>query len=266
MSWLADLGRDSLDPGYAEAARRRRHQAVEGRRRGVIAWVVLAMVLAGAAVGIAVRSHQLNAPDAARARSGILTDIDRAQQRAGELEGTVSSLAQLINARQQELGAGGPLKTVADLQALAAMTPVTGPGLRVQIDRSGTDNLILDRDVQLLVNGLWAAGAEAISVGGDRLKQTSAIRQAGGTILVDNKPTFWPITIEAIGPVAGMHVAFAATTGYARFAGFAANYGATFTVADVADLSLPAAAQPQRRYAEPGTGFSPGPTRTGPTR
>ena len=66
--------------------------------------------------------------------------------------------------------------------------------------------MILDRDVQLLVNDLWAAGAEAISIGGVRLQPSSAIRQAGGSILVDNRPVFWPITIEAIGDPSGLQV------------------------------------------------------------
>ena len=36
-----------------------------------------------------------------------------------------------------------------------------------------------------LVNGLWQAGAEAISINGQRLTSTSAIRFAGQAILVD---------------------------------------------------------------------------------
>ncbi len=267
MSWLAGLGRDALDPGYAEAARRR-HGTTRTRGRAIaVSWVVVAMVLAGLAVGVAVRSNQINEPSAARARAGMLADVDRAQQRAVALEATASSLADQIRVRQQELGAGGALQSVADLQAEAAMTPVQGPGLRVLIDRADGSNVILDRDVQLLVNGLWVAGAEAVTVGGVRLRATSAIRQAGGTILVDNKPTFWPITIDAIGPLNSMHVAFAETSGYGRFAGFAANYGITFEVSDVASLSLPAAPALDWRYAEPGTGTATASApATGPTR
>ena len=77
-----------------------------------------------------------------------------------------------------------------------ASPPVTGPGLRVVIDQAAdaggagdsATGAILDRDIQLLVNDLWAAGAEAVAIGGVRLRPTSAIRQAGGAILVDNRP------------------------------------------------------------------------------
>ena len=43
---------------------------------------------------------------------------------------------------------------------------------------------VLDSDVQRAVNGLWAAGAEAVSVNGSRLTARSAIRSAAGAILV----------------------------------------------------------------------------------
>ena len=47
---------------------------------------------------------------------------------------------------------------------------------------------MLDRDLQVIVNGLWAAGAEAIAVNGQRLTACSAIRSAGEAILVDFRP------------------------------------------------------------------------------
>ncbi len=34
---------------------------------------------------------------------------------------------------------------------------------------NGSQQIILDRDLQLVVNSLWACGAEAISVGGVRV-------------------------------------------------------------------------------------------------
>ena len=45
---------------------------------------------------------------------------------------------------------------------------------------------MLDPDLQKLVNGLWAAGAEAISINGQRLTNLSAIREAGEAITVNS--------------------------------------------------------------------------------
>jgi uncharacterized protein YlxW (UPF0749 family) len=255
LSWLENLGRQSLDPGYGEAAGRRgRPHARPARQSVTIAWLALAMVVAGVTLGVAVRSRQINAPSAAKAKQGVLSDVSRAQQRERALEASASALGQEIRSRQQALGAGR-LEALRRLEANGGLTPVGGPGLRIVIDsgrpNAGGSTVILDRDIQLLVNGLWAAGAEAVAVGGNRMRATSAIRQAGGAILVDNKPTFWPITIDAVGNPEAMQVGFAGTTGYGRFTSFAANYGIRFDVSSEQRLQLPGSPAPDLRYAVP---------------
>jgi uncharacterized protein YlxW (UPF0749 family) len=130
---------------------------------------------------------------------------------------------------------------------------VAGPGLRITLDdpEAATGNgAVLDRDIQLLVNGLWSAGAEAVAIGDVRLRLTSAIRQAGGAILVDNRPVLWPMTIQAIGDPATFQQRFVSTPGFGRFSSFQQLYDVDFEVAVVNDLSLPAAAAVDARYIE----------------
>lgn len=268
IPWLENFGREALDPGYAAAANRRGQPRERKRSRSAaVAWLAAAMIVAGVAIGVAVKSNQLTAPSAAKAQQGLLADIDKAQQREQDLESAASLLADQIRSRQQALGVAGPLQTVASLQVQGALTPVTGPGLQVVIDSGSGSNVILDRDVQLLVNGLWSSGAEAVSVGGVRLRTTSAIRQAGGAILVDNKPTSWPLTINAIGDAAAMQVAFAQTSGFARFSAFKSNYGIRFDITNASGLALPGGAAPELHYAVTGSAQpTNAPTTTGPTR
>jgi len=91
---------------------------------------------------------------------------------------------------------------------------VTGPGLEITLDDASSVNdpqaapaagsgtgpgRVLDRDIQIVVNGLWAAGAEAVAVNGYRLTATSAIRAAGEAVLVDFQPLVPPYRISAIG-------------------------------------------------------------------
>lgn len=267
LSWLQNLGRDSLDPGYAEAAERRAHGHARAAGRPVrMLRLGVAMVIAGVAVGVAVGNRQLNATGDAAAREGVVQDVERAQDRERTLESQVALLNADIRSRQAALGVAGPGEVVASLQAVGGLTPVGGPGLRVEIDPGASANVILDRDMQLLVNGLWESGAEAVAVGGVRLRPNTAIRQAGGAILVDNKPLFWPIAVEAIGDPQTLEVNFLATTGHGRFTGFAANDGVGFEVQAVDALALPGGSAPDLRYAVagtdvPSTGSSSGPTR-----
>ena len=53
---------------------------------------------------------------------------------------------------------------------------------------------MLDVDLQQLVNGMWTAGAEAISVNGHRLTSLTAIRGAGTSITVDYSSLTPPYT------------------------------------------------------------------------
>jgi len=91
---------------------------------------------------------------------------------------------------------------------LAGLTEVEGPGVSVEMNDStrpaqpGQDPnvfLIHDDDVQKVVNALFAAGAEAISVNGHRLITTSEIICAGNVIIVNGARIAPPIKILAIG-------------------------------------------------------------------
>jgi uncharacterized protein YlxW (UPF0749 family) len=252
---LASLLGDTLDPGYAEAAARRGRVTGPAPSRGRLAglWYLAAGVLAvGMVLGIAARATAQSAPGVERTRSALLDDVQSAQHRADELAASASDLAAQIRSTQAALGAARPLATVRALERAGGLTAVHGPGLRIQVDGSqggSGSGVILDTDLQLLVNGLWASGAEAVTVGGVRLQTTSAIRQAGGAILVDNTPVFWPITVEAIGNPATLHVNFVGTEGFGRFSAFASLYGIRFDLTAQPDLTMPAAAAPDLRYA-----------------
>ncbi len=255
---LAEMNRDHLDPGYAAAARRKSAAPAPapdagGTRRSTVLAVVVLLV-AGVLFGISAVNRETNAPRAEKARTALLEDVDRAQERQSVLAGSAAALAQELRSTQAQLGAGGPLETVSALENAGQITPVTGPGLRIVIneapaDTAGGGGVILDRDVQLLVNDLWASGAEAISIGGVRLQPRSAIRQAGGSILVDNKPVFWPITIDAIGDPTGMQVKSVGLPGFGRFSSFAQLYDIEFDVSTQQRLDLPGGSGGALRYA-----------------
>ena len=51
----------------------------------------------------------------------------------------------------------------------------------------------------MVVNALWAAGAEAISVNGQRIGPDTFVRTAGSAILVNVTPVSSPYEVAAIG-------------------------------------------------------------------
>lgn len=265
---LESLVSDHLDPGYQAAADRRAAAARGGAGGGIqpvprsraVAYLVAGLVVVGLVLGIALTTTKDSAAGADQARRSLLQDIDTAQTRQAALAAEQSRLAASVRSAQASLGAGGPLATVSRLEVLGGQTAVSGPGLTVVIDGSTEGSgagVILDRDIQLLVNGLWSAGAEAISIGGVRLRATSAIRQAGGAILVDNRPVFFPVTIQAVGDPSTLNVKFVGTVGFGRFQTFVSLYGIRFDITAQTAITMPPAGAPDLQYASATTGVVP---------
>lgn len=90
----------------------------------------------------------------------------------------------------------------------AGTVALRGRGLMVRMsdsDRESTTDedagafRIHDTDLQLVVNSLFAAGAEAVAVNGSRLVATTPIRAAGDTVVVNFRPLNPPYRVSAIG-------------------------------------------------------------------
>jgi len=94
------------------------------------------------------------------------------------------------------------------LKMAAGLLPLTGKGIRIILSDSTKKLKEYDDPVfyivhydqlELTINELWAAGAEAIAVNGYRIGNTSGFSCAGTTILIDTKRLAPPYIIEAIG-------------------------------------------------------------------
>ncbi len=100
------------------------------------------------------------------------------------------------------------LDEIAHLQLAAGMTDVVGPGIEVVLEDSTAANisgdeadyLIHDSDILSVVNELRDAGAEALSLNGNRILATSEIRCSRGrwSPSTDGAPAR-PFVIDAIG-------------------------------------------------------------------
>jgi uncharacterized protein YlxW (UPF0749 family) len=110
--------------------------------------------------------------------------------------------------------------------------------------------VVLDVDLQAVVNGLWAGGAEAVSINGQRLTATSTIRTAGAAVLVDFRPVTSPYEVAAIGPN-DLDDRFNQSPTAANLRAVAEQYGLGLSVRAADDLTLPAATSATLRYAQP---------------
>jgi len=97
-----------------------------------------------------------------------------------------------------------------DTKMIAGTVAVHGPGIIVVLKDSPlrtpsetqevvNDHIVHDDDIRGVVNDLFVAGAEAISVNGQRLMATSSIRCVGPVVLVNSTQVAPPFIIKAIG-------------------------------------------------------------------
>jgi uncharacterized protein YlxW (UPF0749 family) len=264
MSLLADLLSGSgLDPGYEAAAARRAagDRGGRGGRTGRAARLLAATVLLGLLGAVAVVQVRRGAPVAERQRDALIAQIHRRTAETDALERQDTALQRRTETLRRSVlarsDAGREARQELDRVAdAAAAVPVTGTAAVVTVDDSHTgadaaarqDGHVYDQDLQRLVNGLWAAGATAIAVNGQRMTATTAIRSAGDAILVDYRPLSPPYTVTALGDP-GLGGVFAGSPAGRAFRTLKATFGIRYDVRREDDVRLPAAPAPRLRYA-----------------
>ncbi len=262
MSLLTEVMRHPLDPGYAEASARK---AAPGYRRPPRARRVIVLVTAvglGAATAVAVVSLRAPEPAVLAARTLLEKQITDRTAQAAALRASNQALNDEVAGLQAQALAAQDPALIARLKSgdvAAGVTAVTGPGLRVSLadapaDASGNvaaDSMVQDADLQSVVNSLWASGAEAIAVNGQRLTSLTAIRSAGSAILVDLVPLSGPYTVDAIGDPDRMQTRFARTPAASQLAYLRSTWGISTDVAVKTSLRLPGAGAISLRYASP---------------
>lgn len=174
------------------------------------------------------RKRQVDDLDAAV--RALRAEVDQAQAAAGRLTATEQQQANIES--QLSLDAGS--------------TAMSGPALVVQLadsNRHPTDLAqasayrVHDADLQLVVNALFAAGAEAVAVNSSRVVATTPIRAAGQTIVVNFRPLNPPYIVQGIG---ADRTAFEGSDIARRFHRWTTLFGLTFNVSTSDHVVLPA--------------------------
>ncbi|MEU1179205.1 DUF881 domain-containing protein [Streptomyces sp. NPDC005820] len=273
MSLLTNVMDHSLDDGYAEAAARKESEGTGGLPKTLRAKLGLAggLVLAALVVTVGAAQARISAPVVAKEREELVDRVDAETKAADELERTVDRLRDDVSARQREALRHSGGSGQADLVSiLSGAVEVHGPGIKLVVndakeattggdgdprETSGFSDTgrVRDRDMQKVVNGLWASGAEAVSINGQRLTALSAIRAAGDAILVDNKPLVPPYTVLAVGDGKNLSTRFQNSADGVYLNVLQENYGIRTAISVEDDVRLPAAPSVIVRTAEPRT-------------
>jgi len=262
---------ETLDPAYAQAAAARAAGRPERPRWRGRALVALTMAIAGLLMAVTYDQAAAGAEGREQVREALIGDIDRESSVSDDLQDQLQDLSQEVTSTRDELLAASAVGQDAldDLDRAeqgSAAVRVTGPGLLVTLanadPKADEDPVggateddgrgrVRDGDLQLVVNALWSAGAEAVSINGQRLGPLTAIRFAGEAVLVDFKPVTNPYEITAIGDPDTLAGRFLASPEVNALAVISETYGLRFDYARKDELTLPAASTPELRIAVP---------------
>lgn len=271
MSLLTGLFEQTLDPGYAAAAARRARSQQPRRRSGSgTALLAVGLLAVGILLTVSAAQAHRQLPVSEQIRASLVKQLQDRTETANALQSKVDKLnAEVAAARQKSLTLTETGRQVAaqldELELVTGAAPVVGTGLIVSVnDAPGAqdqaaadarstgqlpDGIVRDQDLQQVVNGLWASGAEAVAVNGYRLTALSAIRSAGQAILVDYRPLLPPYVVVAIGSPDQLQASFAASEGGAYLSTISSSFGIQVDIKRAAKLSLPAAAPFRLDYA-----------------
>jgi uncharacterized protein YlxW (UPF0749 family) len=204
--------------------------------------------------------------------------VETANQLQTQQDGLKAQILELRSKIQDVEGQGeGSADLVRQLNArleqariAAGLIALTGTGIVIQLedskapvppDGSESDYLVGSRDIRLVVEELWAAGAEAIAVNGERITPTSAIIDVGTSLLVNSAYLTPPYQITALG-AADLYDRLSGSPGFVDFArARVQGYGIRVSLAEPEAVDLPAfVGTVTLRYSRPLASPSAGPS------
>jgi uncharacterized protein YlxW (UPF0749 family) len=189
-------------------------------RRGGSVWRVLTpLVFIVAGVLFVTSSVSSAGTDLRPGRYDDLADLaaDRSE-RIADLEHESAELQAEIDRLTEGLPGSELDEATAQLDKLrgpAGLQPVRGPGVTITLDDAPERvlddadgdigrKIVHQQDIQAVVNAMWAGGAEAVTVQGQRITSTTGIKCVGNSVLLQGVAFPPPYVISAIGDAGGI--------------------------------------------------------------
>jgi uncharacterized protein YlxW (UPF0749 family) len=182
--------------------------------------------------------------------SVVADESDRVAQMNEQVTALDDEIDELSDAVAQDVPTRG-----ADLRAREGVAsgawPVGGPGLTVALEDAPSSSLEIEgvraddlvvhqQDLQHVINALWAGGAEAMTLQGQRVTSTSAFRCSGNILLLHGQVYSPPYVVEAIGDPDRLQAALDSSPGVAVYQQYVDWIGLGYDVARQDALEMPA--------------------------
>lgn len=251
----------SLDEDYAHVAAKRSADVDSGPPRSRLWSTAVAVAAFGALATIVAVQTSRDADVQELGRAALIRQIETGRADVADLQRQIRTLADEGLAADDANAALAA--EAADLNARrlrlevrTGYVPVRGPGVRIRVasapDAPPNDE-VRDSDLALLVDGLFAAGAEAIAINDQRIVALGGIRNTSRAIHINGRPLTPPYVIEAIGDPGSLQARFLESSAGLEWFGVVDTFGFSYVPQNVEELRLPAASLRTLRQAKPDT-------------
>lgn len=235
-----------------------------GGRRSTRRQVSLSTLLVGVLAGVLIGATAITAQgsDLRPARtSDVAQLVAEAEARNLQLSQRAAELRTETDRLTVAQG-GAPASYDPDLDLasrIAGLAAVKGPAVRVVLTDAPVDFtppgvsgdllVVHEQDIQNVVNALWTAGAEAMTIQGQRVVSTTAVKCVGNTIVLHGTAYAPPYTVTAIGDPALLEAGLASNKGVQIYRQYAQAYQLGYEQQRLDQTTMPAYAGPLPQQA-----------------
>ena len=227
------------------------------RVRAIPSWQVtlgVALLALGFLIAAQLASERPRVQYTTQERTPLVGTANQLQAQQDELKQRILDLrAQIQGVENQGAGSADlvrQLNTELEQARIAAgLIALTGTGIVIQLedskepvppDGSESDYLTGSRDIRVVVEALWGAGAEAVAVNGERITLTSAIIDVGTSLLVNSAYLAPPYQVTALGGP-DLYDRLSSSPGFVEFVRQRSErFGIRVSLAEPASVDIPA--------------------------
>lgn len=233
----------------------RRGRAATRRRnagRSPVAKMVSAAVCLVAGLLIVVSAVNARGTDLRPARNTDLISLVQDQSRRNRaLTTQLTQLRSQVDALTDDQNLRSDLPQRLKRQEVrAGLTALVGPAVTVTLDDApasvapvGIDADLLvvhQQDIQAVVNALWAGGAEAMTIQGQRVISTTGVKCVGNTVVLHGIPYAPPYVVSALGDQGQLRAALAASEPVRIYRQYVTAYGLVYAEKTQDAVTFPA--------------------------
>ncbi|HJV44815.1 MAG TPA: DUF881 domain-containing protein [Bacillota bacterium] len=178
-----------------------------------VPWIITVIsIIVGFMLAIQFRSTSKNAAMDSKDISQIRQDLQKEMEQHQRILSDISKYDQLLYQYENPLNQSDSLQVMKDelktIKERGGLEEMNGAGMVIMITdvknagnvgTSASFSSIFDDDLRYIVNELFGAGAQAISINNNRITPTSAIRNVGDHIQMDTRIITLPFEIKVVG-------------------------------------------------------------------